>query len=125
MKSEKRQCPQWVVVAAHEFMKMVRHLNLKSINNASKELHLNYRTLRKLDMRRPDPSLTLEMVMKVWHSLDVFATVIQSPDRADEEHRLVAESMMRIVGSFPLSAGLRQAVCDAAEDTDGEKCPSR
>ena len=114
-----------MVVAAHEFKKMVRHLNLKSINNASKELHLNYRTLRKLDMRRPDPSLTLETVMKVWHSLDVFATVIQSPDRADEEHRLVAESMMRIVGSFPLSAGLRQAVCDAAEDTDGEKCPSR
>ena len=82
MNSKKRQCPEWVVVASHEFMKMIHHLELRSIYNASKELHINYRTLRKLDERNPDASLSIEKLMEIWHSLEVFATLVQSPERA-------------------------------------------
>ena len=38
MKSKKRQCHEWVAVAACEFVKIIRHLGLKSISQAAKEL---------------------------------------------------------------------------------------
>ena len=79
MGSNKRQNHEWVVVAAREFMKIIRYLGLKSINQASKELHINYRTLKKLDERKPDPTLKLESLFGIWNSLKVFA-IVQSPE---------------------------------------------
>ena len=86
MGSNKRQNHEWVVVAAREFMKIIRYLGLKSINQASKELHINYRTLKKLDERKPDPTLKLESLFGIWNSLKVFA-IVQSPERAVEEEK--------------------------------------
>ena len=121
MESKKRQSHLWVAVAAHEFMKIIRHLGLKSINQASKELGINYRTLKKLDERDPDPTLTLEKLMEIWNALETFAMVIQSPDRAAEESRLIADSMMRITRSFPLTSRLLDKVEAAGSGMVGTK----
>ena len=120
MKQKKQQCPEWVVVASHEFMKMIRHLELKSINNASKELHVNYRTLRKLDERNPDPSLSLEKLMEIWHSLEVFATLVQSPERAGEESRIIAESLMCVVRTFSIEKLLNKVTGNIDGDLVGD-----
>ena len=121
MESKKRQSHLWVAVAAHEFMKIIRHLGLKSINQASKELGINYRTLKKLDERDPDPTLTLVKLMEIWNALETFAIVIQSPDRAAEESRLIADSMMRITRSFPLTSRLLDKVEAAGSGMVGTK----
>ena len=125
MKSKKRQCHEWVAVAACEFMKIIRHLGLKSISQAAKELDINYRTLKKLDERHPDSSLTLEKLMEIWHSLEVFASVIQSPERAVEESRFISDSMMRIMRSFPLNSRLQGNVEAMGSDLVGTKTKSR
>lgn len=103
MESRKRQSHEWVAVAAREFTKIIRHLGLRSISEASIELCINYRTLKKLDERNPDPTLTLEKVMCIWHALETYAIVVQSPDRASEESRIIADSLMSIARGFPLN----------------------
>lgn len=101
-------------------MKMIRHLELKSINIASKELHVNYRTLRKLDERNPDPSLSLEKLMEIWHSLEVFATLVQSPERAGEESRIIAESLMCVVRTFSVEKLLNKVTGNIGGDLVGD-----
>ena len=125
MKSTKRQCHEWVAVAACEFVKIIRHLGLKSISQAAKELDINYRTLKKLDERHPDSSLTLEKLMEIWHSLEVFASVIQSPERAVEESRFISDSMMRIMRSFPLNSRLQGKVGAACSGMIGGNTQGR
>lgn len=120
MNSKKRQCPEWVVVASHEFMKMIHHLELRSIYNASKELHINYRTLRKLDESNPDASLSIEKLMEIWHSLEVFATLVQSPERAGEESRIIADSLMCIVRTFSVNKLLNVVVGNTGSSLDGD-----
>ena len=124
MGSNKRQNHEWVVVAAREFMKIIRYLGLKSINQASKELHINYRTLKKLDERNPNPTLTLESLLGIWHSLKMFA-IFQSPERAVEESRFISDSMMRIMRSFPLNSRLQGKVGAACSGMIGENTQGR
>lgn len=119
-----RQNHEWVVVAAREFMKIIRYLGLKSINQASKELHINYRTLKKLDERKPDPTLTLESLFGIWNSLKVFA-IVQSPERAVEEERLIADSLMCISECFNLSSSVQGIFGDAATDMVGSQSSDR
>ena len=124
MKSRKRQHHEWVAVAAREFMKIIRHLGFRSINQASQELHINYRTLKKLDERHPDPTLTLEKAMAIWDSLGLYVT-IYSPERAVEESRFITDSMMRIMRSFPLNSRLQGKVGAACSGMIGENTQGR
>ena len=124
MKSRKRQHHEWVAVAAREFMKIIRHLGFRSINQASQELHINYRTLKKLDERKPDPTLTLESLFGIWNSLKVFA-IVQSPERAVEEERLIADSLMCISECFNLSSSVQGIFGDAATDMVGSQSSDR
>ena len=124
MGSNKRQNHEWVVVAAREFMKIIRYLGLKSINQASKELHINYRTLKKLDERKPDPTLTLESLFGIWNSLKVFA-IVQSPERAVEEERLIADSLMCISECFNLSASVQGIFGHSATEMVGSQSSDR
>ena len=124
MKSRKRQHHEWVAVAAREFMKIIRHLGFRSINQASQELHINYRTLKKLDERNPDPTLTLESLLGIWHSLKMFA-IFQSPERAVEERRLIADSLMCIAGCFNHSSSVQGIVGDAGHDLVGSQKSGR
>lgn len=126
MTSKKQQCPKWVVVAAHEFTKMIRHLELRSIHQAAKALHVNYRTLVKLDETNPDPSIKIETLMSIWHSLEIYASGVQSPDRAFEESLLLGESMMCIIRTFPVSPRLSdQASESISRHTDRMKNQNR
>ncbi len=125
MESRERHSHSWVAVAACEFTKFIRHLGFRSISQAAVELGINYRTLKKLDERHPDPTLTLEKLMEIWHSLEVFASVMQSPERAVEESRIVADSMMRIMRSFPLNSRLQGNVEAMGSDLVGTKTKSR
>ena len=124
MGSNKRQNHEWVVVAAREFMKIIRYLGFRSINQASKELHINYRTLKKLDERNPDPTLTLESLLGIWNSLKVFA-IVQSPERAVEEERLIADSLMCISECFNLSSSVQGIFGDSATDMVGSQSSDR
>ena len=125
MGSNKRQNHEWVVVAAREFMKIIRYLGFRSINQASKELHINYRTLKKLDERHPDPTLTMEKVMSIWHALEVFAVIIQSSERPEEVSRMLGDSLMQIVRSYSLNPRLQDAVEAIATDRVGTKTGDR
>ena len=125
MESRKRQSHEWVAVAAREFTKMIRHLGLRSINHAANELGINYRTLKKLDDRHPDPTLTLEMVMSIWHALEVFAVIIQSSERPEEVSRMLGDSLMQIVRSYSLNPRLQDAVEAIATDRVGTKTGDR
>lgn len=119
METGKRPNHSWVSVAACEFMKIVRHLGLRSINQASKELGINYRTLRKLDVRNPDPTLTLEKLMEIWHSLEVFASLVQSPECTEEESRMISDSFMNIVRAFPVTSQLQRTIGATGSDLIG------
>lgn len=121
MESKKRQYHLWVAVASREFMKIIHHLGLRSISKAAQELGINYRTLKKLDERHPDETITLEKVMEIWHALYVFATIIQSPDRAVEESLLIQDSLMQIMESFPLSEKLQEQVKNSCSGTMGHQ----
>lgn len=120
METGKRQNHSWVTVAAREFMKIIRHLGLRSINQASKELGINYRTLRKLDVRNPDPTLSLEKLMEIWRSLEVFASLIQSPEYAAEESRMIADSLMHIARAFPITSQLQRTIGATGSDLIGD-----
>ena len=124
MKSRKRQHHEWVAVAAREFMKIIRHLGFRSINQASQELHINYRTLKKLDERHPDPTLTLEKTMAIWDSLGLYVA-IHSPERAVEEWRLIADSLMCISECFNLSSSVQGIFGDSATDMVGSQSSNR
>ena len=125
MESRKRQSHEWVAVAAREFTRIIRHLGLRSISHASAELGINYRTLKKLDERHPDQTLTLEKLMEIWHSLETYAAIIQSPERAVEESRMLTDSMMLIIRCFPLNPRLQDAVRALGSDKVGSKGKSR
>lgn len=125
MESRKRQSHEWVAVAAREFTKMIRHLGLRSINHAANELGINYRTLKKLDDRHPDPTLTLEMVMSIWHALEVFAVIIQSSERPAEVSRMLSDSLMQISRSYSLNPRLQDAVEAIGPDRVGTKTGDR
>lgn len=125
MESRKRQSHEWVAVAAREFTKMIRHLGLRSINHAANELGINYRTLKKLDDRHPDATLTLEMVMSIWHALEVFAVIIQSSERPAEVSRMLSDSLMQISRSYSLNPRLQDAVEAIGSDRVGTKTGDR
>lgn len=125
MESRKRQSHEWVAVAAREFTKIIHHLGLRSINHAANELGINYRTLKKLDERHPDPTLTMEKVMSIWHALEVFAVIIQSSERPEEVRRMLGDSLMQIVRSFSLNPRLQDAVEAIATDRVGTKTGDR
>ena len=125
MESKKRPNPAWVVVASHEFMKILKHLGMRSINEASRQLRINYRTLRKLASDKPDPTLTLEKMMMIWHSFHAYAVYIQSPDRAREEAQFIADSLARIMQAFPIPDGLQEDVIASVQKSSAQHYPNR
>ena len=95
----------WVAVAAREFSDHWHRLGLHSLAEVAKELGESYYTVRKLDCRRPDPTLRLYTCFSLFNGLWALA-VSQSPELVAEEERLFADSLGRIVRSLPLSPKL-------------------
>ena len=105
----------WREVAASEFKHAMEHLQWRSVHQAAQELHMDGRLLSKL--LKADPSLTLESVMCIWHAMEAFACVLQSPELAREERSYLADALMRVVESFPLNEELRSDVVHQAPRT--------
>ena len=55
--------------------------------------------------------------MCIWHAMEAFACVLQSPELAREERSYLADALMRVVESFPLNEELRSDVVHQATRT--------
>lgn len=89
----------WIATAAQELYEIRKRWRLTSNRQFALALGLDRRTTAKLDPSRPDGSLTLETVDRIYSSLLALLRVYFTPEETEEEYRRLADSRMRIAQS--------------------------
>lgn len=97
MLTTKRKEP-WVVVAAHELHRIQEKWGIRSRRSLANTLHINARTLAKLDIRHPDKTLSVGSVIRIFNSL-IFLAAYESRLVKDQEEnrRMVTESYLKVL----------------------------
>lgn len=91
---------QWIVTAAAEIREIQIRWKILSYRKFSRKLSMNARTLSKLNPRRPDGTLRLETLDRIY---SILIALLRSEfgrlDLVKEEYRLLVESRIRIMQS--------------------------
>ena len=88
---------KWIVVASDEVWQIQKRWRLLSFRRMSECLHIDRRTLSKLDHRHPDGTLTLETLDRIYATFIHLCPVYFTPEEVEEEHRKLADSRIRIM----------------------------
>ena len=78
---------KWIMIASDEVWKIQKRWRLLSFRQLSECLHIDRRTLSKLDHHHPDGTLTLETLDRIYFT----------PEEAKEEYRRLVDSRIRIL----------------------------
>lgn len=103
----------WVATAARELHEIRKRWRLTSDRRFAAVVGLDRRTMAKLSPTRPDGSLTLVTVDRIYSSLTAMIHVYFIPEEVEEERRRLADSRMRIAQDV---APLPKAVLRALEE---------
>lgn len=104
----------WIATAAQEVHCIQVRWKIPSRRQFSAMLHINERTLAKLNPQRPDASLQLETIDRIYSILLALLYVaFDTPEEIREEYRLLVESRIRIMNSVsPLPLAVSSIVID-------------
>ena len=107
----------WLVTAADLIYKIRVRWKLTSDLSFSQKLHINPRTVAKLNRFHPDSSLKFETVMGIFRSLLLIIPFQEwSESRNTEEYRMIHDDMMAVVNArIPVPKGIREDIADAIE----------
>lgn len=93
--TERRE--HWVVIASHELLRIQNRWGLASRRQLSMTLHINPRTLAKLNHRCPDRTLRVETLLRIYNCFMALVPIAVSPGRRSEEERLITESLLKVL----------------------------
>jgi hypothetical protein len=99
MFSSKRK-EHWVAVAAREFHRIQTRWGLSSRREIARLLHINARTLAKLDCAHPDPTLSIESVIRIYNSLFLLVPYEFRASAQKEEKEFIEASRHRVLMSY-------------------------
>ncbi len=107
----------WIATAADEIHQIQIRWKLTSCRRFSKKLHVNARTLSKLNPRHPDGTLRLETLDRIYSILiALLRSEFCEMEKIKEEYRLLVESRIRIMQSVsPLPPAIVSLVLDELE----------
>ncbi len=108
---------QWIFTAAEEIREIQIRWKLLSCRQFSRKLHINARTLSKLNPRCPDGTLRLETLDRIY---SILIALLRSEfcelEKMKEEYHLLIESRVRIMQSVsPLPPAIVALVLDELE----------
>lgn len=70
--SESKEVPQWLQQASDALACFMEENSIRSFSSLQTETKMNYRTLRKLDPKHIDPTITFEAVMNIFAQLGYY-----------------------------------------------------
>lgn len=106
--TEKMDNP-WIWTAAKELYEIRKRWHLTLNRQFAQALAMNPRTTAKLNPARPDGSLKLETIDRIYSILNALCSIYFAPEEIEEEYRRLADSRMRIARSVaPLPAAIRK-----------------
>ncbi len=107
----------WIATAANEIYQIQIRWKLTSCRQFSKKLHVNARTLSKLNPRCPDGTLRLETLDRIYSILIALLCIeFCEEEKIEEEYLLLIESRARIMRSVsPLPPAIQALVVDELE----------
>ncbi len=70
--TESEEVPQWLQRASEALACFMKRTTIRTFSALTKETGLNYRTLRKLDPKHIDPSITFEAVVNIFAQLGYY-----------------------------------------------------
>ncbi len=107
----------WITTAAEEIREIQIRWRLTSFRLFSKKLHVNARTLSKLNPRNPDGTLRLETLDRIYSILiALLCSEFCEVERIKEEYVLLVESRIRILRSVvPLPPAIEALILDEFE----------
>ena len=88
---------KWIMIASDEVWKIQKRWRLLSFRQLSECLHIDRRTLSKLDHHHPDGTLTLETLDRIYATFMYLCPVYFTPEEAKEEYRRLVDSRIRIL----------------------------
>ncbi|MBP3517080.1 MAG: hypothetical protein J6K31_01455 [Parabacteroides sp.] len=88
---------KWIQVASDEMRQIRKRWGLLSFRQLAACLHIDRRTLSKLDCRHPDGTLTLETLDRIYATLLYLSSFHFPREEVDEEQHRLAHSRIRIV----------------------------
>lgn len=115
--TEKMDNP-WIETAARELHEVGKRWHLTSNRQLAQALAINPRTTAKLNPARPDGSLKLETIDRIYSTLTALCCLYFSAEEMEEEYRRLADSRMRIAQSV---APLPVAIQERLEEEKGYK----
>lgn len=101
---------KWILVASDEIRQIQKRWGLLSFRQLSACLHIDRRTLSKLNRHHPDGTLTLETLDRIYATLLYLYPTYFTREEAEEElHRLV-NSRIRILMCSDISPKIKEQV---------------
>lgn len=91
-----KRTEHWVVVAAQEFHRIQTRWGLSSRRETAQLLRVNARTLAKLNPENPDPTLSVESVIRIYNTLLLLVDYEFPPSRQEEVRQFIIVSMLRV-----------------------------
>ncbi len=70
--SESKEVPQWLLRASQAVARFMEENSIRSLSSLSTETGLNYRTLRKLDPKHIDLTISFEAVVNIFAQLGYY-----------------------------------------------------
>lgn len=102
----------WIVVAAYEMSLIRKRWKIFSWRQFAEELHIDRRTLSKLDARHLDDSLMLETLDRIYAALLLLCPVRFTAEEMDEEYSLLVRSRIRILMCSEVHPEIRKLLED-------------
>lgn len=87
----------WIVTASREIREIQRRWGVGSYRQLSDLIHINRRTLAKLNPKHPDGSLELATLDRIYATFLYLYPFYFAKEEQEEERRLLVESRIRIL----------------------------
>lgn len=97
---------KWIIMASDEVWQIQKRWGLLSFRQLSACLQIDRRTLSKLDHRRPDGTLTLETLDRIYATFMYLCPMYFTREEVDEECRRLKDSRIRILMCSEISPRL-------------------
>lgn len=108
----------WLATAADLIHKIRVRWKLTSDRSFSQRLHINARTVAKLNRFHPDNSLKFETVMDIFRSMLLIIPMQEwSATRSAEEYRMIHNDMLTVINAkVPVPKGILDDIAEAVDN---------
>lgn len=98
---------KWILIASYEIREIQKRWGLLSVRQLAECLHIDRRTLSKLDYHHPDGTLTLETLDRIYATFLYLCPSYFIKEEAEEERRRLVDSRIRILMCSAINSKIR------------------